>query len=88
MEQVNAKREMVFVVAACLVSMAVGSTLTLALLQRTYSISNVAQVKAVDVEVYVFLYHSANLRTAFARCEKPFFSSIVISANVFSLPTG
>ena len=88
MEQVNAKRAVMFVVAACLVGMVVGSAVTLAVLKRTYSISNVAQVKAAGVDICVFLYHSANLRIAFARWEKPFFSSIVISANVFLLPEG
>lgn len=52
MEQVNAKRAIIFAVAACLVGMAVGSALTLAVLQHTYSISNIAQAKAVGVDVY------------------------------------
>jgi len=47
MEQVNVKRVTLFVVAACLVGMAVGSALTLAFLLRTHSISNVVQVKAI-----------------------------------------
>jgi hypothetical protein len=41
-----------FVVVACLVGLAVGSALTLAVLQHTYSTSNVAQVKDVGVEIY------------------------------------
>lgn len=52
MEQVNAKRAVMFVVVACLVGLAVGSALTLAVLQHTYSTSNVAQVKDVGVEIY------------------------------------
>ena len=39
-------------------------------------------------EIYYFLNHSANFRIAIALCEKPFFSSIVISAKDFPLPFG
>src|SRR3990170_3176292 len=88
MEQVNAKLAVMFVVVACLVGMAVDSALTFEVLQSKYSMSNVAQGKAVGVEIRVFLYHSANLRIAFARWENPFFSSRVISAKVFLLPEG
>src|SRR5690606_11242755 len=41
------------VVTACLISALVGSAVTFAVMQRSYSISNVAQVKAVGVEIYV-----------------------------------
>jgi hypothetical protein len=41
------------VVTACLISALVSSAVTFAVMQRSYSISNVAQVKAVGVEVYV-----------------------------------
>ena len=40
-------------VTACLISALVGSAVTFAVMQRSYSISNVAQVKAVGVDVYV-----------------------------------
>lgn len=42
MEQGSAKLAVMFVVAACLVGMAVDSAVTFAVLQRTYSMSNVA----------------------------------------------
>jgi hypothetical protein len=51
-EKVNVKHAAVLVLAACLVGMVAGSALTLAVLQRSLSISNVAQVRAVGVEVY------------------------------------
>ena len=38
---------------ACLIGALVGSAVTFAVMQRAYSISNFAQVKAVGVEVYV-----------------------------------
>ncbi len=40
-------------VAACLFGAQAGSAVTFAVMQRSYSIINVAQVKAVGVEVYV-----------------------------------
>lgn len=40
-------------VTACLIGTIVGSAVTFAVMQRAYSISNFAQVKAVGVEVYV-----------------------------------
>jgi len=40
-------------VTACLIGALVGSAVTFAVMQRAYSISNFAQVKAVGVEVYV-----------------------------------
>lgn len=41
------------VVTACLFGALVGSAVTFAVMQRSYSISNFAQVKAIGVEVYV-----------------------------------
>ena len=52
MEQVNAKRAMVFVVAACLVGMAVGSAVTLAVLNVQRAIPFSGMVVAVNVGVY------------------------------------
>jgi fructose-specific phosphotransferase system IIC component len=52
MEQVNAKRVAIFVVSACLIGMAVGSAITLAVLnvQRPFPTSGL--VVAVNVGVY------------------------------------
>ena len=52
MEQVNAKRAVMFVVAACLVGMAVGSALTLAVLNVQRAIPSSGLVVAVNVGVY------------------------------------
>ena len=52
MEQVNAKRAIMLVVAACLVGMLVGSALTLAALSAQRAIPSSGLVVAVNVEVY------------------------------------
>ena len=52
MVQVDARHAALFMVVACLVGAIFGSAVTFAVLQRSYSISNVAQVKAVGVEIY------------------------------------
>jgi uncharacterized membrane protein YbjE (DUF340 family) len=52
MEQVNAKRVLMFVVAACLVSMVVGSAVTLAVLNVQRDIPSSGMVVAVNVGVY------------------------------------
>ena len=40
-------------VMVCLIGALVGSAMTFAVLQRSYSISNIARIKAIGVEVYV-----------------------------------
>ena len=52
MEQVNAKRVVTFVVAACLVGMLVGSAVTLAVLSVQRAIPSSGMVVAVNVGVY------------------------------------
>lgn len=52
MEQVNSKRVLLFVVAACLIGMVVGSAVTFAVLQRSYSISSAGLVIGVNVGVF------------------------------------
>jgi hypothetical protein len=52
MEQVNAKRAMLFVAVACLVGMAVGSAVTLAVLNVQRAIPLSGLVVAVNVGVY------------------------------------
>jgi hypothetical protein len=42
-----------FLVTACLIGALVGSAVTFAVMQRSYNINNLAQVKSVGVEVYV-----------------------------------
>jgi hypothetical protein len=52
LEQVNSKRVLLFVVAACLIGMVVGSAVTFAVLQRSYSISSAGLVIGVNVGVF------------------------------------
>ena len=52
MEQVNAKRVVIFVVSACLVGMVVGSAVTLAVLNVQRAIPSSGIVVAVNVGVY------------------------------------
>jgi pyruvate/2-oxoacid:ferredoxin oxidoreductase alpha subunit len=52
MEQVNAKRVALFVVAACLVGMLVGSAVTFAVLNVQRAIPSTGLVVAVNVGVY------------------------------------
>jgi hypothetical protein len=52
LEQVNPKRVMLFVVAACLIGMVVGSAVTFAVLQRNYSIPTAGMVIGVNVGVF------------------------------------
>ena len=52
MEQVNAKRAALFVVAACLVGMVVGSAVTFAVLNVQRAITSTGLVVAVNVGVY------------------------------------
>ena len=52
MEQVNAKRVLMFVVAACLVGMVVGSAVTMAVLNEKRAIPTSGSVVAVNVAVY------------------------------------
>src|SRR3989337_2086476 len=52
MEQVNAKRVALFVVAACLVGMIVGSAVTFAVLNVQGAIPSTGLVVAVNVGVY------------------------------------
>ena len=52
MEQVNAKRAVIFVVAACLIGMAVGSAVILAVLNVRRAIPFSGMVVAVNVGVY------------------------------------
>jgi hypothetical protein len=52
MEQVNAKRAAIFVVAACLIGMVVGSAATLAVLNVQIPIPSAGLVVAVNVGVY------------------------------------
>jgi hypothetical protein len=52
MEQVNAKRTIMFVVAACLVGMLVGSAVTFAVLNVQKAIPSSGLVAAVNVGVY------------------------------------
>jgi formate hydrogenlyase subunit 4 len=52
MEQVNAKRAAIFVVAACLIGMVVGSAVTLAVLNVQIPIPSAGLVVAVNVGVY------------------------------------
>jgi hypothetical protein len=46
-------KTVLLLVTACLIDALVGSAVTFAVMQRSYSISNFAKVKAVGVEVYV-----------------------------------
>jgi formate hydrogenlyase subunit 4 len=52
MDQVNAKRTAIFVVAACLIGMVVGSAVTLAVLNVQMAIPSSGLVVAVNVGVY------------------------------------
>ena len=52
MEQVNAKRAVMFILAACLVGMAVGSAVTLAVVNVQRAIPSSGLVVAVNVGVY------------------------------------
>ena len=52
LEQVNSKRVMLFVVTACLIGMVVGSAVTFAVLQRSYSIPTAGMVIGVNVGVF------------------------------------
>lgn len=52
MKQVNAKRTAIFVVAACLIGMALGSAVTLAVLNVQRAIPSSGLVVAVNVGVY------------------------------------
>jgi integral membrane sensor domain MASE1 len=52
MEQLNAKRVLMFVVAACLVGMVVGSAVTLAVLNVQKAIPSSGLVVAVNIGVY------------------------------------
>ena len=52
MEQVNAKRAVMFVVAACLIGMVVGSAVTLAVLNVQRAIPSSGLVVAINVGVY------------------------------------
>lgn len=55
MEQVNPKRVMLFVVAACLIGMVMGSAVTFAVLQRSYSIPTTGMITSVNVGVFADL---------------------------------
>ena len=52
MEQVNPKRVIMFAVAACLIGMAIGSTVTLAVLNVQRAIPSSGLVVAVNFGVY------------------------------------
>ena len=52
MEQVNSKRVILFVVAACLIGMVVGSAVTFAVMQRSYTIPTSGMVIGVNVGVF------------------------------------
>jgi hypothetical protein len=52
LEQVNSKRVILFVVAACLIGMVVGSAVTFAVLYRNYSFSSAGMVIGVNVSVF------------------------------------
>jgi len=52
MEQVNAKRAAIFVVAACLIRMALGSAATLAALNAQRAIPSLGLVVAANFGVY------------------------------------
>jgi archaellum component FlaG (FlaF/FlaG flagellin family) len=52
MEEVNAKRAAIFVVAACLIGMVVGSAVTLAVLSVQRAITSSGLIVAVNVGVY------------------------------------
>ena len=52
MEQVNAKRAVMFILAACLIGMAVGSAVTLAVLNVQRAIPSSGLVVAANVGVY------------------------------------
>mgnify|MGYP000140782920 CR=1 FL=1 len=61
MEQVNAKRAVMLVVVACLVGMAVGSAVTLAVLNVQRAIPSTGLVVAVNVGVYSDVACTLNL---------------------------
>ena len=61
MEQVNAKRAIMLVVAACLVGMLVGSAVTLAVLNVQRAIPSSGMVVAVNVGVYSDAAFTLNL---------------------------
>lgn len=52
MKQVNLKHTMLAVVAACLIGIIVGSVVTLAVLQRSYSIPTTGMISSVNVGVF------------------------------------
>jgi hypothetical protein len=62
LEQVNPKRAVVFAVVACLIGMAIGSTVTLAVLNAKRAITSSGLVVAVNVGVYSDAACTLNLR--------------------------